>query len=373
MGDRRFTLVHITSSLKMGGAETVLYNLVTALGNQQFDHHVIYFYDGPFVDDLQLWGIKTYHIQGLFFRYDPVFFFRLTQCVKKINPDCIHSLLWAGNVTARMVAQQLKIPCISVFHNPVDQDGKIRSLFDQMTIRHATQLVAVSDAVAESVRRRNRFMPAREVTVIPNGIDVHDIQKKVQSSLISRYQLGLSEEHIVIGSVGRFELVKRYDLLLDSFVQVFQRIPYARLVLVGSGSHEQKLRDKAYDLGITEAVIFVVGQKAYGYYRLFDCFVQSSDSEGVSIALLEAMSCGLPVVVTAPEKKHPVITAHTDGFVVNPGDCDVLADVLCTIVSDKRLAQTVGDNARQTVVHEFNSDTMVHSYKNIIVSLCEKK
>ena len=72
--------------------------------------------------------------------------------------------------------------------------------------------------------------------------------------------------------------------------------------------------------GIADKVTFVVGQSAYGYYPLFDCFVQSSHKEGISIALLEAMSWGITCVVTNSDAKHPVLTANKDGLLIPAGD-----------------------------------------------------
>ena len=92
--------------------------------------------------------------------------------------------------------------------------------------------------------------------------------------------------------------------MIESFALVYAKNKNARLVLVGVGSGEAMLRQKAHTLGITHFVVFVIGQQAYGYYSLFDCFAMSSDKEGISIALLEAMAFSLPCVATNSQSIH---------------------------------------------------------------------
>ncbi len=301
MTKKKRVLLHVTSSLRMGGAEQVLCDLIKHLGSDAFDHHVIYFHGGPNVERLRALGVKLYHIKGLFCMYDLLFFVRFFITIKKVKPNILHSLLWAANVATRIAGAMLRIPTVSVFHNNVDQDGALRNLLDRATIPLAHKLVAVSEGVEQSLSLHGT---TRAVQVIPNGVDCAMVQRKSMAQNVNKYALGLLDEHFVIGSVGRFNPVKNYRLLLESFADVAHVHAHARLVLVGVGPQEQWLRTYATTLNIAHKVVFVVGQQSYGYYPLFDCFALSSDKEGISIALLEAMSFGLPCVVTFTTKTH---------------------------------------------------------------------
>jgi hypothetical protein len=73
----KLKVLHLTTSLKMGGAETILYDLLRNMDNGLYENYVIYFYDGPFVDKLKNLEIPTYQVKGLFCKYDPIFMFRL--------------------------------------------------------------------------------------------------------------------------------------------------------------------------------------------------------------------------------------------------------------------------------------------------------
>lgn len=365
-------MLHISSSLKVGGAEILLCDIIEKLGTEQFEHEVIYFHDGPRAKQLQQLGVKLHHLRGLVCLYDPVFFIRLFWAMKKIKPDCIHSLLWAANVTSRIFAKWLSIPHVSAYHIHINQDGAVRKILDKLTLRFADKMVAVSQEVAES------FLPAvsekkrRDVLVIENGIDAQAIRKKGAEQKVSRKQLGLLKKDFIIGAVGRFAPRKNFPLLLESFAFALKNCPDVRLVLLGTGPDEQLLRQKAKDLKIEETVSFVINQPAYGYFPLFDCFVQSSSKEGLSIALLEAMSFGLPSVVIETGDAHPAIKDGYNGLLVKKSEKQLLAKAILTLAQDRGFAKKLGSLACADVEGRFSVDGMVDAYKNLFLELSNR-
>lgn len=365
MQTKKNKVLHITSGLKMGGAERVLYQLVKA---EPFEHVVLYFHHGPFVQQIADLGVKVIHIDGFICRYDPVFFGRLFHAVHQENPDVIHALLWAASISARICAFLLRIPVITVYHNNVAQDGFIRGFLDRLTINLSTKHIAVSDVVAQSVRARATRLPASRIEVISNGIampkDHAGLQKK---------DLGLQDDAFVIGAVGRFVALKRFDLLLKAVAQCIAQQSRVQVVLVGVGPEESALRRLANDLAIGGNVTFVVGKDACAYYPAFDCFVQCSDNEGISIALLEAMSFGLPSIVMGDSFVHPVITHNVDGLVCVPGDKDMLVAYIFLLMMHPPEAYALAQQGRLKVQHAYNVQGMIDAYAKAFNELiCEK-
>lgn len=357
----------------MGGAEAVLCDLIKTMDASIFEHHVIYFHDGPHAECLEQLGVPMHHIKGFISLYDPLFFKRLYQAIASIKPDCIHTLLWAANNAGRVIGNMLNIPVVSVLHNNVDQDGWFRNMIDKYTVASSHHLIAVSHGVAQSLRKRNTQLPQSKIEIITNGVDMAALHVKNAREQIARQMLGLSQEHFVIGSVGRFMPVKRYDLMLQAFAHVHTCYPQARLVLVGLGDLEHDLRQKAAALAIKDYVHFVIGQPAYRYYTLFDCFALSSDKEGISIALLEAMSFGLPCVVTNSENSHAVLENNKNGIFVPAGDDQQLADAFIKLLENVGLAQQLGAQAQCTVENQFNSVRMRSAYEMIFKSAAHKQ
>ena len=160
-------------------------------------------------------------------------------------------------------------------------------------------------------------------------------------------------------------------MLLKCFASVASRYSHVHLILVGIGSQEQQLRAQAQSLGITNLVRFIIGQDAYAYYPLFDCFVLTSDQEGISMALLEAMCFRLPCIVTNIKEQHSVLDSEKNGFIVPARNTDQLLNAFSRIIEDEKLARRLGRAARNTVQQYFNAKNMVQTYGNLFKKICK--
>lgn len=358
-------LLHITSSLKMGGAERVLVDLIEAL-RDDYVHEVIFFHDGPHTLTLERLGIPCRKVTGLIGLYDPVFWFRLARAIKQAKPGCIHSLLWGANWASRLLGPLFRVPVVNALHNNVEGYSRMRRFLDVCTLARADSFVAVSEGVQASHQRIYPLLTIDRVTVISNGVTVR------KSVPIDRALLGLMSDHFVFGYVGRFETEKNPALLVRAFALLAVDEPQARLVLVGYGSQEQTLRDLVLQLNIPDRVVFVIGQPAASYYTLFDCFVLSSPREGLSIALLEAMENGLPCVVTCIDQRHPALVHGQNGLIVATYDEISLNKALLHLISDKKTACRMGNEARKTVLERYTVERMARSYRDVFHRCMEK-
>ncbi|OQA35874.1 MAG: putative glycosyltransferase EpsF [Candidatus Dependentiae bacterium ADurb.Bin331] len=357
-------VMHVISSLKTGGAETLLCDLVAQLHKKNIQQAVVFIHPGPKVEALRSLSIPLYHLRGAVCLFDPLFFVRFYRMVKKEKPTCIHSSLWAANVVARIIGIFTRTPVICVLHNNNDQNGFVRNAIDMLSLWLADELIAVSEGVVRTMRTY-RFLPAERVKVIRNGIDAVQVRARAQEQIISHEQLGFLPTHFIIGAVGRFVALKNYSFLLTVFARIYRDFPSARLILVGGGPEESRLRAQAVRLGIKNAVCFVIGQKAYGYYRLFDCFVQSSTKEGISIALLEAMSFGRACVVTTSERDHEVIENGKNGYIVAANDEDALYEALKIMIEKPFIRKKCENAAHITIESNFTLAKMVGEYENL--------
>lgn len=362
---KKMVLVHVISNLGVGGAETVLYQLLKKLDSREFSHKVVYFHHGPYADKIKELGIPLYHVKGLVCPYDPVFLVRFFETIKKIAPDCMHTVLWAANFLGRLAARWYTIPLVQSVHNNMDQNGFIRRSIDRFSPKSSGQIIAVSKGVDASIRTYAPWIDATKVCVIQNGIDCHALEVAASKELASRQELGLEEDQFVIGTVGRFEAVKNYALLLIAFAVLYDKYRKERLVLVGQGSQEQFLKRRAYYLGINEQVVFVTNKPAYRYYPLFDCFVLTSYKEGLSIALLEAMGAGIACIVTCSESTHDVIIHNHNGILIPAGQPDLLANAIDKLAQDKDLRDRLGKAARFTVEQSFTLNVMIQGYAKV--------
>lgn len=366
MAIKKIRVVHIISSLERGGAQAVLYELLYGTDPTRFEHHVIYFYPGPYVEKIQKLHIKTYHIAGIVAVYDPLFMYQLYSCIKTIQPHCLHTSLWSANLLGKIFGKLFSLSTIQVLHNTTEYNGFIRNIIDKIITFKPVRSIAVSDSVKQS------WKSLKNVKVIKNGINPCILKEQDNGTVKTRKELGLSKKHFIIGTVGRFDSVKNYGLLLTTLALLYDDYPLARLLLVGGGKQESFLRQRAYDLGISDRVIFIINKPAQNYYALFDCFAQTSFSEGLSIALLEAMLFSLPVIVTSQNKKHDVIVDKENGLVIPSGDADAFAKGLAFYMNNKKERKKMAQQGYKNVSDHFDVQTMISSYSHLYEELISK-
>jgi glycosyltransferase involved in cell wall biosynthesis len=139
-------------------------------------------------------------------------------------------------------------------------------------------------------------------------------------------------------------------------------------VLVGGGSQLGALKALAHSENIASHVIFAGEQPGvWRFYPLFDCFALSSQSEGISLALLEALCCGIPVVTTHAHRHHDVITEGIHGFLVPPGDIRPLMRALETLYKNPEKAAAMGSAGRVLIDEKFSINRVVNQYHAIFL------
>lgn len=358
-------ITHIISSLKIGGAETVLCSLVTTFSHQGHQQEVLFFHDGPHRQALEATGIKCTHITGLITRYDPVFTLRLIHAIRRSKPDVIHSALWAANLFGRVIGKILRIPTICALHLGTQSDGRIRNALDAYTLPLADALIAVSENVKQSVHEK-KWRGAKRVQVIPNGINTEALLAAAAREGSSRQALGIAPDAFVLGCVGRFVPFKNQKDLIEACARLRTRYPQIHCLMVGIGPEEEHLRTLVQERQLESHVTFIVGQPAHRYFPLFDCFVQPSWYEGLSIALLEALAFGLPVIVTGDMHQHDVITHEKNGLVIAPKNVVALVEALEQILVNDSLRTTLATAGNKLVIEQYSLTAMAQRYSEIM-------
>jgi L-malate glycosyltransferase len=356
---RRIRILHVISSLEMGGAQAVLLNVIRALPSDTYQQYVVYFHHGPYVEYVQKLGVPVYQVGGILCSYDPFFWWRMLRMIRAIKPDVIHASLWSAGFVCRIMNVLHGIPVVTAVHAVFKHHGWLRCLLDRLTVSAADRFIAVSDEIASSVKL---WLPNQVVHVVANGIDVehiHMIQNAHEPYAIPT----LLPEHFVIGSVGRFVSVKRYDLLLHLFAQLSRHYAQVRLLLIGVGPLEHELRAQALQLDIADKVVFIIGQSALRLYPHMDCFVQTSLYEGLSIALLEAMATGVVCITTGHDGQHAIIQHGINGYVVRPDNTQQMIDYIEQLILNPAGYKSVSFQAARTVREGYSIQAMRRGYE----------
>lgn len=196
---------------------------------------------------------------------------------------------------------------------------------------------------------------------IANGVDVdHFAPVDATERDALRQSLKLPQGPLVVFT-GRLVTEKGVNVLIDAWPQVLREKPEARLLLVGEGEQRQELEAQARQLGIAKQIIFAGGcADVAPYLRAADAFVLPSFAEGLPIALLEAMACGLPSVATAIGGTMRVLTDDVHGRLVLVDDPAALARGLIEALGSA--GRSWGEQARQHVVAQYSLDVVAEQY-----------
>lgn len=216
----------------------------------------------------------------------------------------------------------------------VDADASSRSRFiTRFTLDNSAAVFGDCRAVREAVHRHSSLTDERIVT-FPWGIDLARFHPG-PSALTLRADLGWGSNDVFIATRS-WEPVYAVDVLVRAFALVRLRHPNARLILLGDGSFERTIRNLVSELGVQD-FIHAPGRAPYDslpdYFRSADAYVSAAVSDGTSISLLEAMACGLPVVVSNSFGNLEWVRGGVNGELARPGDLASLAEAMLRLVS----------------------------------------
>ena len=193
-----------------------------------------------------------------------------------------------------------------------------------------TPKVAVFDGVGRTVLWEERVaLVSREKSIARRR--TADVAARPSGELRRRY--GLSDDALIVGAVSRFFPLSGTRHLLDAFPRVHAAVPSARLLVVGEGAARDMLETQALRLGISPFVIFAgMREDLPAHLRLCDVAVVASTDDGLSLAAMEALSAGVPLVATRASGLSSIVRDGENGLLVAPGDADALASALIRVL-----------------------------------------
>jgi glycosyltransferase involved in cell wall biosynthesis len=202
-------------------------------------------------------------------------------------------------------------------------------------------------------------IPAAKLSLIPNGVSLDQPRLSTSDRTALRRKWGLRDTEVCIGFVGRMASQKSPQTLLRSFAALLQRtaVP-VRLVMIGDGPLENSLRQLAAELNVDKRISWLGACDARPLMGAFDMFALSSESEGHSIAVLEAMAQGLPIVATRVGGISETVQHGVNGLIAPIRGVQEIATALETLVEDPALRERMGQ-ASLALSQNFSLDRMV--------------
>lgn len=369
---RPLNTTFVITSMPVGGAETLLVNLMRRFQSDAIVPSVVCLKEkGPLGEQISNEFQVTDH--WLRSKYDVrvlpklVHHFRTQKTDAVITVGAGDKMFW-GRIAAKLAG----VPVIcSALHSTGWPDG---------VGRLNRWLTPITDAFIAVAKQHGQFLkdfehfPANKVVVIPNGVDTERFRPNPSSRNAVRSELGLPPDAKLVGIVAALRPEKNHELFIKAAKIITDRCHRAHFLIIGDGPERPHIEKIIASLGL-QSKILLLGTRSDTPHLLaaLDAFALTSHNEASPVSILEALSCGVPVVSTRVGSVTESVHDRWNGFTVTPGDATEVANCLKKILDDSDTAEAMGCNGRSHVQQNASLDSMVASYEQLVHQIYSKK
>jgi glycosyltransferase involved in cell wall biosynthesis len=292
-------VLHVITGLEAGGAEV---QLAMLLRHTRHDSDVVTLYNaGSVAEQIRADGTSVRDV-GMRRNTELGALLRLRSIIATGRYDVVHAHLYRSQIYARPAARLARTPVVVTTEHSIgethierrEMTTSVRGLYLASEL-FSDATIAVSDVVRERLVRWG--VPARKITVIPNGMETVALAFDPAARERARKQFGIGPDTYVIGALGRIDENKRVELTVEAAAPMLG--DRCKIVVIGRGDHRTEVEAAAARLGVSDHVIFGGFQPdTAAMMAAFDLYVAASVQETFGLAILEAMASGLPVIYT---------------------------------------------------------------------------
>jgi glycosyltransferase involved in cell wall biosynthesis len=378
---RRLRVAYVLTPITFGGSEKVSLNFLKSADRSEFDINPVLF--------LRPWEEEPYfarQLREMKLRYSvlPVAlresgdfvrpircFSNLMSILRKGHFSLVHTNGYLADTVGICASKLLRIPHVATCHGFIANDTKLSfyNWLDREALRLSNRVICVSEnlkwsLVAAGVRER-------KIRVIPNAVTVNKNDSEMHNRrIIARRRLGAEDAELVVGYAGRLSQEKGLKTLLRAFSEVLKSDEKCRLWIVGDGPLRSELQELTMAIGISDHVAFLgFREDVLGIMAGMDAFVLPSLTEGTPMALLEAMSLGLPIVASAVGEIPQIINSGENGLLVSPGETRQLAHAIHKVHDEPSFARRLAESGRRTVEEKHSIGAWVRKIENTYLEL----
>jgi glycosyltransferase involved in cell wall biosynthesis len=296
---------------------------------------------------------------------------RIQRSIRVSGACIVHGHGYKSDLYGFFSAKSMEVPFVATCHLWTGASLTIRfyEYLDSLILRRAEKVVGVSDSIADCLLKSG--IPGHKISVIYNGTDLpttRDCQPTV------RQELGVEENKLIVGTVGRLEEQKGLQYFIAAAKEVLVKLPDVLFVVAGEGSWRSRLEHMISDLGLTSSVL-LLGRRSdmAGIYASLDLFVLASIDEGMPMTILEALAACRAVVATRVGAVEKLIIPDRTGMLVEPRDVPAIRDAILRCLGNPSLARELGHNGEEHVRNSFSSDAMAKSYLKLYRQLLRER
>jgi len=372
----KINILHLYQNSKIEGVQQQIFSLIKSYNKELFNP--IFCCLGnkeKIAEKLEQHGIEVITLNRT--NYNRLSFKIIKELYTIIKNKNIHILRthrYRSNLYGRIAGWLAGVPVIiSSVHDNYRSDKKIeRRLINKFLSKITDKIVAVSESIKKDIIKYDKIDPSK-IEVIKNGVDtlIFRPQSKDYELLKS---LGINNDEIVIGFVGRIVPAKGLEYLLEAFSYVKKELNNIKLLIVGDGAILRNLKNYSIELGISEYTIFTgERQDIQKILPCIDIFVMPSIAEGLPNALLEAMASGKPIVTTKIGGIPEIIKDRFNGLIIPDKNSEILAKAIKELITDKDLSEKLGKNARYFIIENYSIEAITKKWEDLYFSILGEK
>lgn len=369
----KIRIAHVIGWLHFGGKENGIVNLVNGLDSDLFESYIFSFVQrGPLAERILPERCRVIEL-GDRLGGDYRLYFKLAREFRKHQIHIAHTHSWATLLEGFVGAKLAGVPLIvHGEHGTIVVNTNLHRYIQRLLWHMSDGVLSVSEALCDNLEHSIGFQKDR-IRVICNGVDTSRFRSP-QDRGQYKTKLGLRADALIFGAIGRLVPVKCFPNLLEASAVVFKKLPNAYLVIVGDGPLYDDLTALAQEAKIADRIKFLGWRPDVpDVLKALDVFVCSSESEGMSNTILEAMATGVPVVATAVGGNVELVADGETGRLVPANNPTVLADAVVQLLANPRQCSEMGWHGRQRVEKIFSLEAMTENYAKFYAELYTRK
>lgn len=374
--DRRIRLAIVVHSMMRGGAERQIFELLRGIHRTRFNTSLIVFNSAQnaypaeaFTDCKVLLKQETGSASFLRRSFSLlVACYRLTVALKECKAQVVHAYLPTPSALSAIACLLLRVPVFIVgrrnmasFHR---RGKRLLEWADRFPLRYATAIASNCEAITKEIVEIDRF-PAQRAFTIYNGVDT-DRFTAVRNPRL-RAELGFPVSGFVFGIVASFHKRKRHIDFVHAAKEISDQIPHARFLMIGEDRGTlREIRQYIEAQSLAGRFVILEGTaEPEEYYRCMDCYISTSEIEGLSNSILEAMASGLPVIATNVGGSAEIVRHGESGILVSPFAHAEVAHSARLLAKDLDLCARMGRRGRALVESKFSLRSMVEAHEHL--------
>ena len=304
---------------------------------------------------------------------------KIYKVIKRERPLIVHTHTAKAGTLGRTAAILAGVPVrVHTFHGHVF-DGYFNGLTARVFIfierflgRFTTKIVTVSNSVANDVTLKYNIVPKEKIRVIPLGFDLGRFFRSDENAAGLKKELGLPDDSLLVGIVGRLVPVKNHKMFLDMAKEAGAR--KTKFIIIGDGELRLELESYAKQIGMERDVIFLGWRRDLeNIYAGLDVACLTSLNEGTPVSLIEAMASARPVVSTDVGGVKDIVKDGVNGRLVSSGDTAAFAKAVLDLLNDSGKRAKMGIAGRSFVKINYNKDRLIEDTKNLYEELLKEK